>query len=159
MLSEPPVGTVDVTVTALPRVLQTTAPLRAALGFVYFHFGFLKFYPDLSPAETIASQTIWRLGFEIDSTYVLFVLAAVECAIGAMMLFGLWPRFASILLLGHVAGTMTPLIVLPELTFRFAPFAPTIEGQYILKNVVFAAAGLMIVAEPNRFRSSEQSKP
>jgi uncharacterized membrane protein YkgB len=127
--------------------LRSTALLRAALGLVYFHFGFLKFFPDLSPAELIASQTILRLGFDLDASYVLFVLGGLECAIGGLLLLGIWPRLAALLMLGHIIGTMTPLWVLPQLTFKFAPFAPTIEGQYILKNLVFVAAGLMILAE------------
>jgi hypothetical protein len=38
-----------------------------------------------------------------------------------------------------------PLFVLPEFTFKFAPFGPTLEGQYILKNTVFLAAGLTVL--------------
>lgn len=132
----------------LTRNLRSTSLLRATLGLVYFHFGLLKFFPDLSPAEMLAGQTIVRLGFTIDASYILFILGGAECAIGALLLLGVLPKLAAALMLGHLVGTMAPLWVLPELTFKFAPFAPTMEGQYILKNVVFFAAGLMILTEP-----------
>jgi hypothetical protein len=37
------------------------------------------------------------------------------------------------------------LFCLPELTFKFLPFAPTLEGQYILKNLIFVAAGWTVL--------------
>ncbi len=43
-------------------------------------------------------------------------------------------------------GTFSPIVVLPELAFKIFPFAPTMEGQYILKNVVFVAAGWGLLA-------------
>ena len=55
--------------------------LRITLGFVYFHFGILKFFPDLSPAELLASQTIMRLtGGMLDASDALFILAIMEVA-------------------------------------------------------------------------------
>ena len=46
----------------------------------------------------------------------------------------------------HMLGTIMPLFLLPELVFKFAPFGPTMEGQYILKNIVFVAAGWTVLA-------------
>ena len=116
--------------------------LRIALGIVYFHFGVLKFFPDLSPAELIAGETITRLSLHwIDARTAIWWLAVLECAIGAGFLLNIGMRFVFILFLLHMVGTFLPLFVLPELTFRVPPLAPTIEGQYILKNLVFVAAG------------------
>ncbi len=116
--------------------------VRLALGVVYFHFGILKFFPDLSPAEMLASQTIMRLtsGW-LDASQALFYLAILECALGLAMLFNVFMRAAFVLFLFHMIGTFAPLFVLPELTFKISPLAPTMEGQYILKNIVFVAAG------------------
>lgn len=126
--------------------------LRIALGLVYLHFGFLKFFPDLSPAEMLASQTIMRLtGGGLDAAQAMFWLAVFECVIGLAMVFNVAMRSAFILFLLHMAGTFTPLFVLPELAFRIAPLAPTMEGQYILKNLVFVAAGFSVF-EPHLFR-------
>ena len=116
--------------------------LRIALGLVYFHFGILKFFPDLSPAELLASQTIMRLtSGALDANTALFYLAIMECALGLAMIFNVWMRAAFVLFMFHMAGTFTPIFVLPELAFKVAPLAPTMEGQYILKNIVFVAAG------------------
>lgn len=133
----------------------TADPLRIALGLVYFHFGFLKFFPDLSPAELLASQTIMRASLSwLDAQSALWWLAILECTIGAGLLFNRCMRCVFILFLFHMLGTFLPLFLLPELTFKFAPLAPTIEGQYILKNLVFVAAGWTVIA-PRVFSRAE----
>ena len=119
--------------------------VRIAIGLVYFHFGMLKFFPDLSPAEMLASQTIMRLtGGWFDASQALTYLAVMECLLGLALLFNVCMRAACVLFLFHMIGTFAPLFVLPELTFKISPLAPTIEGQYILKNIVFVAAGLAV---------------
>ena len=132
-----------------PRKFSPTYhAIRIALGIVYFHFGMLKFFPDLSPAELLASQTIMRLtDGSFDAFTALQVLAVMECLLGVLLIFNIAMRATLILFLFHMIGTFTPLFVLPELTFKIAPFAPTMEGQYILKNLVFVAAGFAMVPE------------
>lgn len=116
--------------------------LRWTLGFVYFYFGLLKFFPDLSPAELIATQTIIKLSWAaLDADTALQLLAVIECAIGLGFLFDCGRWLVIPLFFIHMVGTFLPLFLLPELTFKVAPFAPTFEGQYILKNLVFTAAG------------------
>lgn len=120
--------------------------LRVALGIVYLHFGFLKFFPDLSPAETIASQTIMILSMNlVDAHAALLLLGLFECAIGLGFLFGVARLWLPFIFLLHMVGTALPLFVLPEFAFKIAPFAPTLEGQYILKNLVFVAAGWTVL--------------
>ncbi len=131
---------------------------RIALGFIYFHFGFLKFFPDLSPAELLASQTVMRLSSGVlDANTALDCLAMMECCLGVALIFNVWMRFAAVLFLFHMLGTFAPLFVLPELTFKIAPLAPTMEGQYILKNIVFVAAGWAVLM-PNLFPNKSASK-
>lgn len=132
----------------IPETPMSTPPagprpatvMRLALGAVYLHFGFLKLFPDLSPAELLASQTVIRMGLPWSLDTALLFVAALECVIGLLMLAGIARRLALGLLLVHLAGTFAPMVVLPELAFKYAPFAPTFEGQYILKNLVFLAA-------------------
>ena len=120
--------------------------LRIALGLVFFHFGFLKFFPDLSPAEMLASQTIMRLtGGTLDARMAMWWLALLECSIGVGFLLNMGLRFVSALFLLHMVGTFMPIFVLPELAFRMGVLAPTLEGQYILKNIVFVAAGWTVL--------------
>jgi uncharacterized membrane protein YkgB len=134
--------------TTQPRFSPTYHLVRIALGLVYFHFGMLKFFPDLSPAELLASQTIMRLSDGmLDAYWALYVLAIMECGLGLAFVFNIFMRGTIVVFFFHMLGTFAPLFVLPELAFKIAPFAPTLEGQYILKNVVFVAAGLGMVPE------------
>lgn len=120
--------------------------LRFALGLVYFHFGVLKFFPDLSPAEMLATQTVMSVTLHwLNATTALWCLALLECAIGAGLLFNALPRLTFVLFIMHMVGTFMPLFVLPEFTFKIAPFAPNVEGQYIFKNIVFVAAGWTVL--------------
>ena len=136
---------------------QSLAPLRLALGAVYFYFGLLKFYPDLSPAELLATQTIMRLSLHsIGPRTVMLWLALLECTIGAALLLNVLVRPALWLFLIHIAGTFVPLFVLPEFMFKFVPFAPTIEGEFIFKNVVFVAVGWILLRQVTPHSDSEK---
>ncbi len=132
----------------VPRDSHAFSPdlLRLALGFVYFHFGVLKFFPDLSSAEMLAGQTVMRLPWlGWDANFSLWWVAILECAIGLGFIFNICLRWVFALFLFHMVGTFLPLFLLPEFTFKIAPFAPTLEGQYILKNLVFVAAGWTVL--------------
>lgn len=120
--------------------------LRLALGYVYLHFGFLKFFPDLSPAELIATQTVMAFSMHLlDAATAQLYLAILECAIGLGLLFNVFPRLVFGLFIFHMFGTFLPMFLLPEFTFKIAPFAPNLEGQYIFKNVVYVAAGWTVL--------------
>ena len=102
----------------------------------------LKCFPDLSPAEMLASQTVMSISSHwLDAHAALWWLAILECSIGLGLIFNLLPRLTFVLFIAHMAGTSMPLFLLPEFTFKIAPFAPNVEGQYIFKNIVFLAAG------------------
>jgi hypothetical protein len=59
-----------------------------------------------------------------------------EVAIGVCFLFRPLIRVAILLLAFQIPGTFLPLIVLPEYCYTKFPFALTIEGQYIIKNLL-----------------------
>lgn len=129
-------------------VPKTPSPtfLRLSAGFIYFYFGFLKFFPDLSPAELLASQTLMRLSLSwLDARTALWWLALMECLIGLSFLFNVGMRWVFFVFLFHQASTFLPLFIFPELTFKIAPFAPTLEGQYIFKNLISVAAGWTVM--------------
>lgn len=128
--------------------IETRAPtaLRLSAGFVYFYFGFLKFYTDLSPAELLATQTIMRIWpWSVDAHDVLFWLATAETVIGLAFLLNVGLQWMFYVFILHQLGTFLPLVIYPELTFKIAPFAPTMEGQYILKNLISLSAGLTVM--------------
>jgi uncharacterized membrane protein YkgB len=121
--------------------------LRVSLGVVFFWFGILKFFPGLSPAQDLAARTIPLLTFgQVPPSLGLPVLAAWECTIGLGLLTGLFLRAVLPLLAVQMLGTVTPLVLFPAETFTRFPYAPTMEGQYIIKNVVLVAAAIVIGA-------------
>jgi uncharacterized membrane protein YphA (DoxX/SURF4 family) len=121
--------------------------LRVGLGIVFLWFGVLKFFPDLSPAEELATRTIETLTFGIvQPQLALPMLATLETLIGLGLIAGKFLRITLLLLLFQMIGTVTPLFLFPAETFTQFPYAPTLEGQYIIKNIVLVAAGLVIGA-------------
>lgn len=130
---------------------------------MYFHFGLLKFFPDLSPAEMLAEYTVGRLtGYSMDARTLLVVLATLECAIGAGLMTKLFPKVVFGLLNFHIIGTFMPLFMVPEICFKYFPIAPTLEGQYIIKNLpLFASAWILIfpVAFPALAHGPRQDEP
>ena len=121
--------------------------LRISVGIVFFWFGFLKFFPGLSPAESLATESIRVLtGGLIEPRLSLAILATWESLIGLGLISGRFLRTTLLLLFLQMPGTITPLFLFPELTFRQVPFVLTIEGQYIVKNLVLVSAGLVIGA-------------
>jgi len=121
--------------------------LRISLGIIFFWFGVLKFFPSLSPAQDLATRTIEVLTFGLVKPDVsLTVLAAWECLIGLGLISGRFMRVTLLLLFVQMAGTITPLFLFPSESFTQFPYAPTLEGQYIIKNLVLISAGLVIGA-------------
>jgi len=120
---------------------------RLALGAVFLWFGALKFFPGLSPAEALAGRTIERITFgTITPDVALPVLATWECLIGIGLLTGVALRATLLLLFTQMLGTLLPLALFPAETFVIFPFVPTLEGQYIIKNVVLISAAIIVGA-------------
>jgi uncharacterized membrane protein YkgB len=121
--------------------------LRIALAVVFFWFGVLKFFPNASPAEALAGRTIETLTFgAIREDVALPILAVWEVLIGIGLFLGRWMRAVLLLLFVQMLGTITPLFLFPTETFTIFPIAPTLEGQYIIKNVVIASAAIVLGA-------------
>ncbi len=119
--------------------------LRVGLGSIFLGFGLLKFFPGLSPAEGLVIQTLDVLSFGMIPAHVGMVLvAALECAIGLGLISGRLLPLALMLLGFQMVGAMSPLLLFPGELFGGPLHAPTLEGQYVLKDVVLIGAGLVI---------------
>lgn len=124
--------------------------LSISIGIIYFYFGFLKFFPNHSPAEEIAMHTMEELTFHaVPCTYLFYILAAWETLIGISLMFGVFKRTGIIIALVHMVMTFSPFIVLPEEAFQEASFLPSLLGQYIYKNLVIIAGLLILLKEAN----------
>lgn len=121
--------------------------LRISIGIVFFWFGILKYFEGLSPAEGIAVETIEVLTFHlIPEKIILYGLATWEVAIGIGLIFKLFMRETLLLLFLQMIGTFTPLFIFPGEVFHFFPISLTLEGQYIVKNIVIVSAGIVLGA-------------
>jgi uncharacterized membrane protein YphA (DoxX/SURF4 family) len=116
--------------------------LRLGLGIVFFWFGALKLVPGLSPAEELVRNTTYF----VDPDLFLPLLAIWEMVIGLGLIFGKFMRITLLLLFLQMAGTALPLVILPEAVWTTFPYALTLEGQYIIKNLVLIGAALVLGA-------------
>lgn len=114
--------------------------LRIGLGVVFFWFGALKLFPGLSPAEDLVRNTTYFVNPDL----FIPVLALWEMAIGLGLIFGIFMRLTLLLLFLQMPGTALPLVVLPEVVWTAFPFGLTLEGQYIIKNLVLIGAGIVL---------------
>ncbi len=127
--------------------------LRISLGVIFLWYGVLKLFPELSPAEELATQTMDILFFGlIPSSISMKLLAIWEVAVGIGFLFGLYVRVVVVLFITHMVFTFSPLLILSDTCFTQAPFAFTLVGQYIVKNIVFILVGLLIYQNEKKNR-------
>lgn len=119
--------------------------LRISIGIVFIWFGGLKFFPGVSPAQDLAINTIKNLTFNLVSDEVIINgLALWEVLIGVGLVTGRFIRETLLLLFLQMIGTFSPLFLFPNEAFTHFPYAPTLEGQYIIKNLIIISAGIVL---------------
>lgn len=140
---KPDYHAIDLRIIAFLRRIFPPAA-RIAIFVVYFWFGFIKLF-GLSPAGPLAKalteQTVGAAYFDPLFT----VIALLECVIGILFLFPKATRVVVPLLFVHIVIVCSPLVLIPDYTWS-APFIPTLEGQYIIKNAVVVALAIGIAA-------------
>jgi len=147
-MSKLDVEAVDLRVIAFFRRIFLPAA-RIALFVVFFYFGILKVF-DLSPAsplaEALTAQTVGMQYFD-----VLFkALSLVECLIGVLFLIPRATRVVIPLLFIHMAVVCAPLVLVPKDVWT-GFLVPTLEGQYIIKNLVIIALAIGIASQTKPF--------
>lgn len=119
--------------------------MRISIGVVFFWFGFLKFFPGVSPAQDLAIRTITVMSFGlIPDFFIINGLALWEVVIGIGLISGKFMRAILLLLFLQMAGTFAPIFLFTDEVFARIPYAPTLEGQYIIKNIVLISAGIVL---------------
>lgn len=116
--------------------------LRISIGVVFFWFGALKLTPQLSPAENLIRESITFFSM----SWFLPLLAVWEMAIGLGFITGKFMRATILLLFLQMPGTLSPIVLRPDLVFTQFPFGLTLEGQYMIKNLVLISAALVVGA-------------
>lgn len=129
--------------------------LRFNIGFIYFIFGVLKFFPNSSPAEQLAISTIEEISFSlISGSTALLLLAVVETLLGLCILFNYHLQWAIYVALLHMVGTFLPLYLFPEQDFSDFPVSISLMGQYIIKNLVIVSALLVLYSKISQKQSN-----
>ena len=120
--------------------------LRISLGLVFLGFGMLKFVPGASPAEDLVMRTIDTLTLGVISGQTAVVMTAVlETFIGLTLITGVGLRLGLVVLTGSLVGIMSPLVLFAG--DLFPDFTPTLEAQYVFKDIILAAAGAVVAAK------------
>ncbi len=128
-------------------VTHSVSVLRIVLGATFLGFGLLKFFPDVSPAQALATDTIDTLTFGlIGPSASIYAVATLECFIGICLISGRGMRIAIWLLAIEFVGILSPLVLLPGRLFSGPHHAPTLEGQYVIKDIILVGAGMVIAA-------------
>lgn len=121
---------------------------RGALAIVYIWFGALKLF-DASPANPLVADLLERtLPFLTFSQFIVG-LGVFEVLIGLLFLVPRANYAALGALVIHLIMTTGPLVLLPAVAWSGA-FVPTLEGQYIIKNVLIVVAGIVVAVEHHR---------
>ncbi|MBK53275.1 MAG: hypothetical protein CMG58_01445 [Candidatus Marinimicrobia bacterium] len=120
--------------------------LRFSIGLIFIWFGFLKPF-GISPAQELVTNTVYW--FDDKVSFVKF-LGWWEVVIGITMCIKPLIRISIFLLFLQMPGTFLPLVLLPEICFTNFPFGLTLEGQYIIKNLIIISAGLVIGGTVNK---------
>jgi len=117
--------------------------LRISFAIIFFWFGILK-PMGMSSAEDLLKATVTWLPIGAPETW-LVVIGWWEVTIGLTFLFRRTTRIAIALLFLQMVGTFMPLVFLPEITFQNGNYLlPSLEGQYIIKNVMIISAALVL---------------
>ncbi|UXP31233.1 doxx family protein [Reichenbachiella agarivorans] len=124
--------------------------LELSIGLTYLWFGILKFFPSSSPAEVLAADTMEIMTFHLVNTgWLIKGLATWEVLIGLSLILRFRSKYVLYLLLVHMGGTLSPMIIFPEQIFVYPPFGFTLVGQYIMKNFIIISAALVIYSKSN----------
>ncbi|HLD15941.1 MAG TPA: hypothetical protein VJB94_05185 [Candidatus Nanoarchaeia archaeon] len=115
--------------------------LRYSLAAVFIWFGILKPL-NLSPASQLVTKTVYWF----DPSWFVPLLGWWEVAIGLCLLYKPLIRTGLFLMAVQMIGTFLPLIILPDVVYGANFFDLTLEGQYVVKNLVLIGAGMVIAS-------------
>jgi uncharacterized membrane protein YphA (DoxX/SURF4 family) len=125
--------------------------LRLALGVTFIWFGGLKPF-GLSPAQDLVAATVYWSEPEI----IVPLIGLWEVAIGVCLLYPPLTRIGLALLALQMPGTFLPLVLLPEVCFTVFPLGLTLEGQYIVKNLVIIGSALIVGSTIKPLKEAKQ---
>lgn len=125
----------------IPFLRRLSVPmLRISLGVVFMWFGALKVF-DVSPVSDLVGSTVYW----VDPDWFVPALGVFEMVVGLLLLLGRALRFTLFLFVAQMVGTFITFLVLPEVTFQDGnPLLLTVEGEFVVKNLVLISAALVV---------------
>lgn len=119
-----------------------------SLGLVFVWFGALKMFRVSPVAELVARTVYW-----VDPSWFVPVLGVVEVIIGVGLLAGRALRTVLALFWLQMLGTFLVLVIQPDVAFqRGNPLLLTVEGEFVVKNLVLLSAGMVVGSTVRRMR-------
>lgn len=129
---------------------------RVSLFVVFFWFGILKVL-ELSPAGPLVMSLLEQTIPFMNPELFVRLFGGFEMLIGIVFLIPGFERAAIAMLMPHMAMTAGPLIFLSQTTWS-GFLVPTLEGQYIIKNLVIVAAAFGIAAHLHPLHAKSRSR-
>lgn len=127
---------------------------RFALFLVFFWFGILKVIGH-SPATPLVQSLFESMMPIIPFSLFIILFGFLEMLIGILFLIPKAERIVIPIMFFHMVTTIMPLFLLPEITWS-GFMVPTIEGQYIIKNILIIALGIVVAAHIKPFSSGHK---
>jgi uncharacterized membrane protein YkgB len=132
---------IDMSVSSFLRRWSIPA-LRISLGIVFVWFGALKVF-DVTPVADLVGRTVYWF----DPDWVVPVLGVFEIIVGIGLIFRIALRAMLALFALQMLGTFLVLLLLPEVSFQDGnPLLLTVEGEFVVKNLVLLSAGMVVGA-------------
>ncbi len=123
--------------------------LRASLAVVFVWFGALKVF-DVTPVRDLVASTVYWF----EPNWVVPLLGVVEMIVGLGLLFRIALRTVLGLFFLQMIGTFLVLVIQPDVAFQDGnPLLLTVEGEFVVKNFVLLAAGMVVGATVRARRS------
>jgi len=117
---------------------------RGGLFIVFFWFGMLKVV-GMSPASPLVEALFQKTIPIVPFPTFLVAFGIFEMLIGIFFLIRGWERIVIPMLFLHMIATFMPLFLVPAATWS-GLLAPSMEGQYIIKNLVIIAVAIGVAA-------------
>jgi uncharacterized membrane protein YkgB len=120
--------------------------LRVSVAAVFIWFGALKVF-DVTPVADLVGDTVYW----VDPDWFVPVLGVFEIVVGVGLLVRRGLRVVLALFALQMVGTFLVLVVQPEVAFQDGnPLLLTVEGEFVVKNLVLLSAGMVVGATVQR---------
>ncbi|MGA9162245.1 MAG: DoxX family membrane protein [Actinomycetota bacterium] len=138
----------------IPFLRRVAVPvLRVSLGVVFVWFGLLKIF-EVSPVSQLVAKTVYW----VDPDVIVPLLGVFEVTVGVLLLLGRALRLTLLLFLVQMVGTFLTFLVLPDVTFRDGnPLLLTVEGEFVVKNLVLISAAMVVGTTVRRARVARRA--